>query len=29
MPFFVIALLLIYERKNLQKIASLKKEAVV
>jgi hypothetical protein len=28
MPFFVIALLLIYERKNLQKIASLKKEAV-
>ncbi len=29
MPFFVIALLLIYERKNLRKIASLKKEAVV
>lgn len=29
MPFFVIALLLIYERKSIQKIASLKKEAVV
>ncbi len=29
MPFFVITVLLIYERKNLQKTASLKKEAVV